>query len=1547
MPQTWSLSSLFSRARISGRTPRRRTMQKLFVEQLERREVLSGSLGLTSGSDTSVTRAPNPGGNDGTGGTGTGSVDVVARYLSGLYRDLLHRWPVQSEIAGWENALASGLTIQQVPNMFVHSAEYDGDAISESYMTILGRLPDAGGLASWTQFLQNGGTLEQFDAQLLGSDEYYALQGSDPGDWLNGLYTDELARLPDAGAQSYWLQALQQGATRTGLALAVINSQEAQTQFVDGAYQEFLGRPPSTADEAYWVTDMQQGLTDSGLATTFAGTDEYTGIQEGNSELDPPYYTLPPFLTGGAITSPTGSSGSSGSSSSGTGSSSSGSGGTSQTPPGGGGTSGTVGPVGPLQTKLPVIVPTSTANPLDHSGYVGSQELLNLLNEFNNPTGSGTSGSGQGSTPPAGSGDGGQTSGAPPSGSGSSSTTTAFPSPTDLLTFVFDASQKAVLVNVRALPAGSDPQTQADLGLMETDLTNLGMTNIQVTAAQDLVTGFLPISAIAQLPSVTDFSAVTPVYNPIHNLDPIDTQGDHAIGADTYRATTGNDGTGVTIGILSDSINQIDSHVTNIPGIGIAQSQSTGDLPARGVNVLKDGSPTDTDEGRGMAEIIYDLAPGANLAFNTSDGGPQAMAQGIQALAKAGSQVIVDDTTYPEEPFFNDGVLAQTVNSVATTDNVAYITSAGNNGNNAWTAGFNPITTTVGTQTGTFQNFGTSSSQNALQGFSLAQGQIINLDFQWDNAFLEGGSNLPQYQVQNNMAVYVTNAAGTQIYATFADDNRNTDEALQRVAFENTGNYGTNQFALAFELTSTAPGATPPTQLKWIRFDNNAPAQFQGAPAIFGHAAAADVLTVGAAPVSQPTAAESFSSQGPATILFDSNGYRQPQPDIRSDKPNIVAPDGVYTANFPGQPAGDPLPPGTFPVFYGTSAAAAEAAAAAALMRQADPGASAQTILSGLEDNATQQVSGTRGPSGGTGLLHVGPLPTAEPPASRLTVGPNVNVSMQTGGSQSEEDIAVDPANPQDLFAFANDNAVINTGSNGMLASYSTDGGATWTPRVLGNGSDGLPPVFTDPSVSWDNFGNLFISGIGTLTAKNNDTLLLSTDGGKTFKSVMVFPNVVDQPKVTTGDGAVWVVFLATDSSSPTGASLQAAGAPVTGLGLVGAFGAFQTIPGSGADGGNFGGITIGPTGQVIVSYQNAGSGAGPDTIFTSTNLTGLGGTFGPAVAATPTNLGGFTPLPPQAIRTVDAEGRPVYDDSTGPNAGRAYLVYTDRPSVTSNATHIYVRRSNDNGATWSAPVQVDDDNTSGNAKFLPRLAVDPTTGIIAVEWYDARNDPAGVQAEIFATISTDGGLTFQPNIQVAAGPSDAVLNQNTGNQYGDYTGLAFYGGIFHPCWTDNSSQLPGNDRPNFSIATASIVVQAGHIGPEFPEDRFDPNETSDTATNFGVLARGFVSVPDLTISVAPTGIYNFDWFRWSAGVTGIFNATIQVSKGGDLELYLFTLRDNTLVELREDTTPNTGTHTISAPVAAGEPLLLEIKGRNVSPGIKDQAAYELDVSLQ
>lgn len=169
--------------------------------------------------------------------------------------------------------------------------------------------------------------------------------------------------------------------------------------------------------------------------------------------------------------------------------------------------------------------------------------------------------------------------------------------------------------------------------------------------------------------------------------------------------------------------------------------------------------------------------------------------------------------------------------------------------------------------------------------------------------------------------------------------------------------------------------------------------------------------------------------------------------------------------------------------------------------------------------------------------------------------------------------------------------------------------------------------------------------------------------------------------------------------------------------------------------------------------------------------------------------------------------------------SGRVYLVWATNPPNRKDNTDIVLQHSDDNGATWSAPVKLNDDNTA-NSQYDPAIALDQTTGDVAVSWYDTRSDLGTGESgdtdgipnddfQIWATDSTDGGATFAPNFQVSRGTSNAV-DANTFFDVGDYTHAAFVGGTFWPAWSDNSNSAGGNPDGTlhqFDLYTAAIRI--------------------------------------------------------------------------------------------------------------------------------------------
>ena len=215
-----------------------------------------------------------------------------------------------------------------------------------------------------------------------------------------------------------------------------------------------------------------------------------------------------------------------------------------------------------------------------------------------------------------------------------------------------------------------------DFSAFKSSLVNLGMQIVDTNPTDGLVDGYLPINELptaAQLPQTlsgqVDYKSE--VFGAAIN------EANYPTFANVASQQTGLTGSGVTVGVISNSFNNLGGYATDV---------STGDLPAN-VDILQDGTGGD-DEGRAMAQNIYHIAPGAGLAFATAGDSDEVMAQNILALANtAGAKIINDDVGFGDEPFFQPGLITQAINTV-TAQGVTYLSAAGNEANHGYLSDF-------------------------------------------------------------------------------------------------------------------------------------------------------------------------------------------------------------------------------------------------------------------------------------------------------------------------------------------------------------------------------------------------------------------------------------------------------------------------------------------------------------------------------------------------------------------------------------------------------------------------------------------------------------------------------------------------------------------------------------------------------------------------------------------------------------------------------------------------------------------------------------------
>ena len=497
----------------------------------------------------------------------------------------------------------------------------------------------------------------------------------------------------------------------------------------------------------------------------------------------------------------------------------------------------------------------------------------------------------------------------------------------------------------------------------------------------------------------------------------------------------------------------------------------------------------------------------------------------------------------------------------------------------------------------------------------------------------------------------------------------------------------------------------------------------------------------------------------------------------------------------------------------------------------------------------------------------------------------NIDVT-QLHGNESDGVIAYNPLNPAQMFIACNTN-----GAAGLFGSVSTDSGDSWTNVVLAN-----LPVGAYPAVAWDGYGNLFLayvdgpfsagSGLNGANGGNGGIdVAVSTNGGTNFSLLtnLATGHFVELPRIAVGTGAAlgsaWVLYwdfsLAGYPLVAQGAAVaqtNAVGTRVMGTKAVGAFEPTEIVPGT-TYGYGFGDIVVGPQGQVMVAYQSLNTNSsGEATCYVSVDPDGLGPKpFNPSVPAAPNAIGGNTLIAasPDGQGINAAAGLAWDTNPSSEQYGRVYLVNVGQGLGGGSDTDIFLCSSTDNGLAWSAQERVTD-TSDENCKFLPRVAVDPTDGILALSWYDCRkretsiettgtnttvtivtndpgdNPPTNIStnhtttytyktnyslpnyAVIFGTASLDGGKTFQANVELTSPQwtTNGYDAADAGSQtdFGDYTGLAFYQGTFYPVWADNSG----------SGETTNVLGVMLHVNPDGANTEFDVSRGADGAHRFG-----------------------------------------------------------------------------------------------------------------
>jgi hypothetical protein len=390
-------------------------------------------------------------------------------------------------------------------------------------------------------------------------------------------------------------------------------------------------------------------------------------------------------------------------------------------------------------------------------------------------------------------------------------------------------------------------------------------------------------------------------------------------------------------------------------------------------------------------------------------------------------------------------------------------------------------------------------------------------------------------------------------------------------------------------------------------------------------------------------------------------------------------------------------------------------------------------------------------------LLTCSPAPCVLP-AMQVSQGPNDNWDAV---------IAADPSNPRNIIVGTND---ANCGENGSSTPgflVSSDAGSDWSQYCMPGGSGGghnYFPIGFPTLGGYDRNGVAYIGGLySSDEAGGGEGFQKSRDG---VHWSALAPAIFSDKY---GEGYCWMA-VDTSAASPYVNSIYVS---CVMIGYMSGKYYNQLVVAHSSDGGatwgqadvstpliggdedSYTAMTVGKDGAVYLTWQFCNQinacGNGPAYMAFSKSSDGGNTWSKPRLVAPVTNVYPFPNTQDVVVPNTPAIG---VDNSDGPSAGNLYAVMYN---WTGTFTQVVVVRSTDGGDTWSQPLPV----APGIAhdQFLPWIAVSPT-GMVGVSWLDRRNDPADVNFQAFAGISSDGGQSFEPNVQLTSefsNPNESV----------------------------------------------------------------------------------------------------------------------------------------------------------------------------------------------
>ncbi|AKB76903.1 hypothetical protein MSHOH_0420 [Methanosarcina horonobensis HB-1 = JCM 15518] len=393
------------------------------------------------------------------------------------------------------------------------------------------------------------------------------------------------------------------------------------------------------------------------------------------------------------------------------------------------------------------------------------------------------------------------------------------------------------------------------------------------------------LESLETVSSLKGVCSVQPAISPI--IRKIDRGEKGLFSSRNFRKPDSFTGSGVKIGIISDGVEDI------------SEAVALGALP-EDVHILSPGKGT---EGTVILEVVHEVSPGAELYFHSAGDNKLEFNRAVDALIAEGCQIICDDVGWPDEPFFEDGIVASHVREVIEDQGILYVSAAGNDAGRHYQGMFFDN----GSGWHDFSS-GTSTSRNIY--IDIPQGEKTTVVLQWNDSWnsSENDYDLYLYDLFSGKELAaskkVQSGTGTPLeYVKYT----NTEETLKKVSVSVKKHSGKDRILEVYIYANSSVKIHPDNLVE--------------EDSVFGHPAVPEVICVGAVDSGNPqiTGIASYSSRGPVSIYY-------PEYELRN-KIDFSGPGSVRVSGTNGMDS----------LFAGTSASAPSVAGICALVWSIHP----------------------------------------------------------------------------------------------------------------------------------------------------------------------------------------------------------------------------------------------------------------------------------------------------------------------------------------------------------------------------------------------------------------------------------------------------------------------------------------------------------------------------------------------------------------------------------------------------------------------------------